>query len=147
MSGVCLAVNGSRSETSRLKERFDSFGQLFGYYIFVKHDICSMRTLLPEKNFTYGNGSNPTNDHRELQACFIGDVELFLELLMPYDREMLEKWYMDNQATCESIARHLNKNRNRFMCPKQFFFRQNVHKRIFRLKNYARKYFSRKGYL
>jgi hypothetical protein len=120
---------------------------MYGYYLFIKFNLRSLRTILPEKTFFHDFKSNPfSHTEKETKLCFIGDMEKFLESLKPHERKIIEMYYQEPEATFEYIARWFRIH-YREKWDRRLFYRQNVHRCFRETKILATGFFKGKGYL
>jgi hypothetical protein len=70
----------AKKEEHRMKEAFSSLGALMDYYQFLKFDVATCPTILPKKDFFYGDmpHSKKSQSSREERLAFIADVERFV---------------------------------------------------------------------
>ena len=127
---------------------FATFGQIYGYYLFLKADLRGCKTLLPSK--THFN-KKTFNQHisisiREEKVCFIGDVENFLDNLKPWEKKIIEFYYTRSYATFEWIARWFSRHRGSNH-PRELHHKSKIHKHFNRIKNLGEGYFLGKGYI
>ena len=129
-----------------MRDKFDYFGQLYGYYLYLKFNIRSSRGILPQV-VPFNSPNNPISKNiLEEKICFIGDMERFLEMLKPHERKILEMRYQDTEATFEYIARWFRVHHKEHW-PRRYFYRQNINECFHRVKHKAESYFIKKGYL
>jgi hypothetical protein len=149
-----------------LREQFNSLGDIFGYYRFLKLKLESCRSSFPDeeklKMLVRRSNSIYAKSTKEKSLSFIGDVEGFVKfyrdkmnnyVLIPLD--CLHLIFL--QRFCSDLSRfksyaHLALHfRKRIMkgefLPRRLKYKQHLHKEGDLMKEKAEIYFTEKGYL
>jgi hypothetical protein len=133
---------------------FGSFGQIYGYYLFLKCDLRGCKTLLPSKTYFNDETFNQriSISIREEKACFIGDVENFLDNLKPWERKIIKFFYTKtgdefHESPFKWISNWFSNRRRKSNHPPKLHCRQGVEKHFKHLTYFAEGYFHGKGYI
>jgi hypothetical protein len=149
-----------------LREQFNSLGDIFGYYRFLKYKLESCRSNFPDeeklKALVRRSNSIHAKSSKEESLSFIGDVESFVKfyrdkmnnyVLVPLDclhLIFLQKFCPDLSKfkSYGHLALHFHK---RIMkgetLPRRLKYRQHLYNEGNLMKEKAEIYFTEKGYL
>ena len=148
-----------------MRSVFVNLRDLFGYYRFIKADVRGTETILPGKDYIYGNNGNvaASRSRMEEKFCFIGDVEGFLKHYrlveqrsktnpIPHDciRQIFMTAFSDDAEykSLNRLAGHFRKRINNGVpIPRYLGNRGNILKVIRHMVSKMHNYYSDKGML
>lgn len=131
-----------------MRQTFASFAGLFYYYLLVKNQVRSMKTLLPKKDeVQIPMNALAMQSRIEEKLCFIGDCEqFFFKQLKGWERKLIDLYYTKSEYSYEDLAQWFRRH-NRDGFPKELQHREKIQKHFKRIKTFGEGYFRGKGYM